>query len=188
MAKRLLMANHWAVWAKQCWTFDDTHHSLTDLVIPPVLLFGGESADDTDCLTVEWDIRYDFKSFLLNNDTKWRLDVDCVNDQCDFRVHATFANEDVPPPLIMPKDWEDIDYLEHAIMEHYPSIIRSISGGSVPQLHHVVPCDRQYSTLLNFVVPLDDVYTFFFEDETIKPPPNSLINNIAPQCCHAGTI
>lgn len=35
-------------------------------------------ADDTDCLTVEWDIRYEFKSFLLDNDIEWRLDVDCL--------------------------------------------------------------------------------------------------------------
>lgn len=39
---------------------------------------------------------------------------------------------------------------------------------------------HQYNALPNFSVPLDDVYTFFYEDETNNPPPNSLVNNIAP--------
>ncbi|KAG1764936.1 hypothetical protein EDD22DRAFT_845637 [Suillus occidentalis] len=152
-------------------------------------------ADNSNCLTIEWDICYEFKSFLLDNNTEWRLDIDCLNERCKFHLPTTFANEDVPP-LIMPKDHVDIEYLAHAITEHHPPYSQIYQG-----LLYVTACTRpylvpmpvqdgvtashtlqdlEYNALLNFLVPLDDVYTFFYEDETNNPPPNSLVNNIAP--------
>ncbi|KAG2051083.1 hypothetical protein BDR06DRAFT_1010636 [Suillus hirtellus] len=173
--------------------------------------------DRCDYLMVEWDTRYEFNSFLHDNDTEWRLDVDCLNEQCNFCLQTTFSNEDVPP-LFMPKDQADIVHLDHAIREHYPPYSLIFQGllyatacdwpylVPVPVQHGVTTsCTmqelevnywvhqrafsastasrsalrRQYDALLNFAVPLDDVYTFFFEDETNSPPPNSLVNNIA---------
>ncbi|KAG1876932.1 hypothetical protein C8R48DRAFT_668950 [Suillus tomentosus] len=160
--------------------------------------------DRCDYLTVEWDTRYEFNSFLHDNDTEWRLDVDCLNERCKFRLQTTFSNEDVPP-LFMPKDRADIVHLDHAIREHYPPYSLIFQG-----LLYATACDRPYlvpvpvqhgvttsctmqvlevnywvhqrafSASTASRIPLDDVYTFFFEDETNSPPPNSLVNNIAP--------
>ncbi|KAG1758978.1 hypothetical protein EV702DRAFT_1053778, partial [Suillus placidus] len=169
-------------------------------------------------LTVEWDVRYDFKSFLHDNNTEWRLDFDCHNEYCDFCLGATFANEDIPP-LFMPKDWVDIEHAANVIRKHYPcysQIFQGLLYATASTHPYLVPVPAEdgvassctleklqvnywvhqrafgtttvscralrhrYNALPNFMVPLDNVYTFFFEDETNNPPPNSLINDIAP--------
>ncbi|KAG1838078.1 hypothetical protein DFJ58DRAFT_846201 [Suillus subalutaceus] len=55
--------------------------------------------DHSGYLMVEWDCRYEFMSFLYDNHTKWRLDVNCFNERCNFHLQATFTNEDHYPHI-----------------------------------------------------------------------------------------
>jgi hypothetical protein len=46
---------------------------------------------------MNWDVRYDVRTLLSNNDVEWRISRQCKNPACDFRAEITSQNHPIPP-------------------------------------------------------------------------------------------
>lgn len=88
------------------------------------------SSITNEYFAMNWDVRYDVRTLLSNNDIEWRIARQCKNPACDFRAEITSQNHPIPPNRTPATPRDVADQMKN-IADHKP--VRNIASHQTKQ-------------------------------------------------------